>query len=240
MAFRIRSKTGRRFVFLSAALLLLAVSLLPSQKSERKLERWTQTTFLDFVGGTLGDGGANSYVAADGSIRLINQWDLNGDGSVDLSFPSSHDNNYGVDSYIYWGGSSYLAKVPSRLPGNGANAQTIADLNKDGFPDIVIANEFNGTKTELSSYIYWGGRKGYGIQNRAELPTVGATAVAAADLNVDGHMDLVFASSGRSYQFSKEGGDFILLRPVSDIYWGSAQGFSPERVSHFPPFTRAM
>src|SRR5688572_18646246 len=154
--YRIRSETGRRFVLLGVALLLAASLLLP-QRSERRLARWTQTTFLDFVGGTLGDGGANSYVAADGSIRLINQWDLNGDGFVDLSFPSSHDNNYGVDSYIYWGGSTYLAKSPTRLPGNGANAQTIADLNKDGVPDIVIANEFNGTKTELSSYIYWGG-----------------------------------------------------------------------------------
>ena len=230
------STIGRRVVLFSATLLLVVAASQVSQRSERKLERWTQTTFLDFVEGTLGDGGANSYVAADGSIRLINQWDLNGDGFVDLSFPSSHDNNYGVDSYIYWGGSSFLAKSPTRLPGNGANAQTIADLNKDGLPDIVIANEFNGTKTELSSYIYWGSPKGYGTQNRAELPTVGATAVAAADLNGDGHVDLVFASSGRSYQFSKAGGDFIFLRPVSDIYWGSAQGFSPERVSQLPTF----
>ena len=230
------STIGRRVVLFSATLLLVVAASQLSQKSERKLERWTQTTFLDFVEGTPSDGGANSYVAADGSIRLINQWDLNGDGFVDLSFPSSHDNNYGVDSYIYWGGSSYLAKSPTRLPGNGANAQTIADLNKDGLPDIVIANEFNGTKTELSSYIYWGNPKGYGTQNRAELPTVGATAVAAADLNGDGHVDLVFASSGRSYQFSKAGGDFIFLRPVSDIYWGSAQGFSPERVSQLPTF----
>src|SRR5688572_16009576 len=157
MASGSRSTIGFRAVLLSAALLLVVASLLLSQRPERELTRWTQTTFLDFVGGTLGDGGANSYVAADGSIRLINQWDLNGDSFVDLSFPSSHDNNYGVDSYIYWGGSSFLTKPPTRLPGNGANAQTIADLNKDGVPDIVIANEFNGTKTELSSYIYWGG-----------------------------------------------------------------------------------
>lgn len=230
-----RARQGQivSLIFVSS---LSAASFLLSQHSQPTPKGWTQTTFLDFAEGTLGDGGANTYVAADGSVRVINQWDLNGDGFLDLSFPSSHDNNYGVDSYIYWGGASFLAKPPARLPGNGANAQTIADLNGDGFLDVVIANEFNGTKTEIPSYIYWGGPKGYGIHNRAQLPTVGATAVAAADLNRDGYVDLVFASTGRSYQFSKAGGDFIFLRPVSDIYWGSAQGFSSERVSQLPTF----
>jgi len=214
---------------------LLCASLMLSQKRQEQ-QQWTQTTFLDFAEGTLGDSGANTYVASDGSIRLINQWDLNGDGFLDLVFPSSHDNNYGVDSYIYWGKSSFAVNDRTRLPGNGANAQAIADLNRDGFLDVVIANEFNGTKTELFSFIYWGGAAGYEIQKRTELPTVGATRVAAADLNRDGYLELIFASSGRSYQFSKAGGDFMFLRPVSDIYWGSDKGVSPERVTQLPTF----
>ncbi len=218
------------------AVLLLATSLTLSQRLQDQSQQWTQTTFLDFAEGTLGDGGANTYLAADGSIRLINQWDLNGDRFLDLVFPSSHDNNYGVDSYIYWGKASFAETARTRLPGNGANAQAIADLNGDGFMDIVIANEFNGTKTELFSFVYWGSAGGFEIQKRTELPTVGATRVAAADLNRDGYLELIFASSGRSYQFSKAGGDFMFLRPVSDIYWGSANGFSPDRVTQLPTF----
>lgn len=215
-------------------LLLPVASLMLSQKRQDRSQQWTQTTFLDFADGTLSDGGANTYVAADGSIRLINQWDLNGDGFLDPAFPSSHDNNYGVDSYIYWGRSSFAVSARTHLPGNGANAQAMADLNGDGFLDVVIANAFNGTKTELLSFVYWGSARGFDVAKRTELPSVAVTAVAAADLNRDGYLELVFASSGRSYQFSKSGGDFTFLRPVSDVYWGSAQGFSPERVAQLP------
>ncbi|PYV18251.1 MAG: hypothetical protein DMG07_04255 [Acidobacteria bacterium] len=193
---------------------------------------WTQKSFLDFGAGRLEDGGANSYVAADGSIQLVNRWDLNGDGYLDAVFPSSHDTNHGVDSYVYWGGAAGFD--PARrmaLPGNGGSGVAIADLNRDGFADVVIANEFNGTKTELHSFIYWGGRDGLSRTRRSELPTVAATAVAVADLDGDGYPELVFASSGRSYQFSKEGGDFQFLRPVSDIYWGAAAGYDPKRAT---------
>src|SRR5205823_8982926 len=64
---------------------------------------WTQRSFLDFSEGTLADAGANTYIAANGSIQLINRWDLNGDGHLDLVFPSSHDTGYGINSYVYWG-----------------------------------------------------------------------------------------------------------------------------------------
>ena len=64
---------------------------------------WQNTSFSDFVEGTLTDGGANTYVAADGTIRLINVWDLNSDGYLDIVFPSSHDHNEKPNSFIYWG-----------------------------------------------------------------------------------------------------------------------------------------
>ena len=40
-------------------------------------KRWTVSSFLDFNRGTLGDAGANTYVTADGEVKLINLWDLN-------------------------------------------------------------------------------------------------------------------------------------------------------------------
>ena len=104
-----------------ALLLPLALAEVRPQSPAPAARQWTQTTFLDFGGGRLEDGGANTYVAADGSVRLINRWDLNHDGYLDLVFPSSHDNNHGVDSYVYWGKTSGFDPARrTRLPGNGA------------------------------------------------------------------------------------------------------------------------
>lgn len=201
-----------------------------------RILKWVQGSYLDFARGTLVDGGANDYVSADGTVRLINRWDLNGDGHIDLVLPSSHDNDFAADSYVYWGGKLSDPSQRLALPGDGAGGGTIADLNKDGIPDLVIANAFNGIKTELPSFIYWGTAKGYSAQHRTALPTVDANTVTASDLNGDGYPDLIFASGGYSYQFDKAGGDYTFLRPYSDIYWGSSHGYSPQDVSHLPTF----
>jgi hypothetical protein len=209
---------------------------LSAQTQPSAPHRWVQTSYLDFAGGTLVDGGANDYVSADGSIRLINRWDLNGDGNIDIVLPSSHDGNSAVSSYLYWGGKKFSASQKALLPGDAASGATIADLNNDGLPDIVIANSLNGTKAELRSFIYWNSPQGYSPKKRTDLPTVDAIAVTAGDLDKDGYPDLVFASGGYSYQFNREGGDYTFLRPYSEIYWGSDKGYSPQNVSHLSTF----
>ena len=184
---------------------------------------WTTSSFMDFVDGALTDGGANTYVGADGTVRLINLWDLNDDGQLDLLFPSSHDHNEKVDLFIYWGRSGFDPAGRTRLPSNGGKAVAIADLNQDRQPDLIVVNRFNGTRSDLDSYIYWGSRGGFEPGRRTLLPTRGAEAVAVADLNGDGWKEVVFANSGLSYHV-----------PVdrfnrSFIYWGAASGYSPDR-----------
>lgn len=184
---------------------------------------WTTSTFLDFVEGELVDGGANSYVAADGSIRLINLYDLNQDGSVDVVFPSTHDNSEAIDLFIYWGRSGLNPQNRTTLPTEGAKDVAIADLNKDGYPDLVVANRFDGTRTDLNSYVYWGSAQGLDAQRRTELPTQGAESVAVGDLNHDGFPEIVFANSGLSYHVAEDKFN------QSFVYWGSSKGFSVDR-----------
>ena len=114
-------------------------------------QQWTTSSFLDFVDGTLTDGGANTYVGADGTVRLINLRDLNNDGNLDLFFPSSHDHNEKVDLFIYWGNSGFGPEGRTRLPSNGGKAVAIADLNQDRHPDLILVNRFNGTRRDLDS-----------------------------------------------------------------------------------------
>ena len=184
---------------------------------------WTTSSFLDFVDGALADGGANTYVGADGTVRLINLWDLNNDGQLDLLFPSSHDHNEKVDLFIYWGGSGFDPDGRTRLPSNGGKAVAIADLNQDRQPDLILVNRFNGTRSDLDSYIYWGSPGGFEPGRRTLLPTRGAEAVAVADLNGDGWKEVVFANSGLSYHVPVDRFN------QSFIYWGDPSGYSPDR-----------
>ena len=222
-------------LFVAFALLFSACSPPPLVDAPKdRTSGWTETSFRDFADGTLVDGGANTYISADGSIRLINQLDLNQDGLIDLVLPGSHDNNFQVDSWIYWGADDFSASSRTALPGEGASGSAIGDFNADGHLDVVIGSGYNGTRTENNSVLYWGGEGGLDRQRKLDLPTVSVEAVAAADLNLDGYVEIVFASNGLSYQFTREGGDFTVVRPFSDIYWGSSDGYSPRRTTQLP------
>ena len=218
MSLLVRQRTTRIAIpILLAALWTFALGETGSDRE------WKTSSFLDFVDGTLTDGGANTYVGADGTVRLVNLWDLNDDGRLDLLFPSSHDHNEKVDLFIYWANSGFDPAGRTRLPSNGGRAVAIADLNRDRHPDLILVNRFNGTRSDLDSYIYWGSPAGFEPSRRTLLPTRGAEAVAAADLNGDGWPEVVFANSGLSYHV-----------PVdrfnrSFIYWGAPSGYSPDR-----------
>ena len=183
---------------------------------------WTTSSFLDFVDGTLTDGGANTYVAADGTVRLINVWDLNNDGHLDVVFPSSHDHKEVVDLFIYWGESGFEPSKRVELPSNGGKRVEVADLNQDQHLDLILVNSSNGTRSDLDSYIYWGSQLGFEPSRRTLLPTRGAEAVTTADLNGDGWLDIIFANSGLSYHVAVDHFN------QSFIYWGSETGYSLE------------
>jgi hypothetical protein len=184
---------------------------------------WRTASFLDFAEGSCADGGANTYVAADGTVRLINLWDLDNDGNLDLVLAATHDNNEKLPLTVYWQKDGFSAERKSELPTEGAKAVAIADCNRDGRADLVVANNFDGTRTELNSYVYWNGPAGFDARRRTELPTVGAEAVTVADLDGDGFPDLVFACSGLTYHVAVD------RLNQSYIYWGAASGYAAER-----------
>ena len=152
--------------------------------------------------------------------------DLDGDGYVDLVFSNRCDQSlYRLDSYIYWGSASgFSAHDRTGLPTVGATGNNVADLDDDGFLDIVFSSWTDGVESELDSFVYWGSAEGFSVDDRDALPTKGACTNSLADMDGDGFLDIVFSNMG----------DGINTVVDSIIYWGSASGFSEDDTTGLP------
>lgn len=150
--------------------------------------------------------------------------DFNRDGWPDIAIANASARRTGqvvleagndtplVPSYIYWGSSAgFSAERRTELPALGANGVASADLNGDGYPDLVFANSSNGVTHDVPSYIYWGSATGYAPYMRSELQTFGAASINTADLNGDGIPEVVAVNQ---YSGNAKGMN-------SHIYWGN-------------------
>ncbi len=193
--------------------------------------RWVTRDFSDFSEGTSDSSGANLYVSRAGAVQMINLFDLNHDGYLDILFNQSHDYNTRVNSSIYWNTpGGFEQGRQTAVPADGGYKSLVSDLNGDGFPDLVVVNRFNGTTYRLNSCIYWGSSKGLDLSRGTCLPTLGATGVAVGDINKDGYPDLVFSNGGSDPTFSFSKVD----DRVSYIYWGGPNGYSPSSRAEVP------
>ncbi|MGH9159812.1 MAG: FG-GAP repeat domain-containing protein [Vicinamibacteraceae bacterium] len=200
---------------------------------------WTQDTFEDFRRGTFGDGGQNTYATASGKVQLVNRWDLNNDGFIDLVFANSHPQAEKLDAAIFWGnGKDFDNSRVTYVPNDGAQWTIAADLNGDGNVDAVVPNYANGTWSSMDSFVYFSDpdeakERGadskqwtnYPFAEKQTLPTEAAQSAAVGDLDEDGHPDILFALSAGFWEYR---GGSALASP-SRIFWGGPDGYARDR-----------
>ena len=153
--------------------------------------------------------------------------DMNCDGYLDITFSNYfYDGSYNVDSQIFWGSpEGFFAEDCTDLPGHGGSADSVADVNGDGWHDFLLTNFYDDVSWTLDSYIYWGSPDGYSPDNKQGLLTRGSAGNSVGDLNHDGHPDIVWGNNRV---------DETIIVFDTYIFWGSAEGFSNENFTGLP------
>jgi hypothetical protein len=158
--------------------------------------------------------------------------DFNRDGFADLAVINrTVDNFTGGALAIFFGLGDGTFRTPFYVSvGNTPNSIIVADFNGDGIPDLAIA-QMNTEGAAGSVSVLLG--KGNGAFQQAVYYVAGShpSQVVAADVNVDGRLDLV-AIAGRSVAVLGGNGDGTFQPP---IYTGfvSSGGLMHEFVGDF-------
>ncbi len=169
-----------------------------------------------FIGSNLGIAPDRTYSAALA--------DIDGDGDLDIIV--SNDAPDRKLLYLNDGKGRFSEAGTFGSPDWPTRYVTLADLNGDGYPDIVAANRGNypdpvdhkpgvGSKEPSPSFVCLNDGKGH-FPICKVLPTESATSIVAADLDGDGSLDLFVPH--------RDGGQSIIL-------WNDGKG-------HFPTSTK--
>jgi hypothetical protein len=181
-------------------------------------QAWTDTG-ATFALGTLGNSGQNLYVNRRGELEVIRRYDLDGNGSLDLLFNSTHNMYYALPATLVTAapGPSISA---SNLALDGSSRVVPYDLNRDGLTDLVfMPNEQNVKGAPSSVIIAWGAREGWSTARLTrQLPVNGATSIAVGDLNADGWPDILTLNSIGWLHGQPAG-------RIARVFWGSPDGY---------------
>ena len=122
----------------NAQLVLLGFLTLPVFMTSSYAQTWVEDTYEDFADGRLDASGQNIYVSRSGSVRTIHRFDINQDGFIDVIFNSTHDSYAYIPPSV--GTVTKNRKIQrSELAVEGSQCVEIADLNRDGWLDLIGA-----------------------------------------------------------------------------------------------------
>ncbi len=155
--------------------------------------------------------------------------DINRDGYDDLGVANyeGYPGATWVDPYVFSFQAGCLTSTPSlKIPTLGATAVTAADLNGDGYPELLFSNERVLNQLSICSYVFWNRGGQFAFGDHTQLPSRGSVGNTVGDVNNDGFPDVVlFNRAGHLRDGPAE----------THVYWGDGtRSFSVQRRTEIP------
>ncbi len=171
----------------AATAILCSCTILPPENEEE----WVTRGFEAFRRGEFENGGQNLYVSRAGILQRIYQYDLNGDGWFDLIFADCQNHHESQPATVIRSDGTEVS-----LLSRGTLSGTVADIDGDGFDDVVLAGYDDASAPYVASDIYFGSAEGITGKYHLQLPAPHAFAVAAGRFDGGKAATLVFGRHG--------------------------------------------
>lgn len=143
--------------------------------------------------------GSGNLPAAEHDSEDVGIDDFDGDGDLDIVVVSEDDQ---INEFYLGDGTGRFTDEGQRIPvGGTTNGVLVADLNGDGAPDILMAN--NGQDALLIN----DGSGGFVDETAERLPSIDDVTQdhELGDVDGDGDLDIVVANEGRNRLFINDG-----------------------------------
>lgn len=166
------------------------------------------------------NGGLGTFDVASYSVAVA---DVNRDGWPDILL--SNNSSFGLELVLSNGDGTFaFATEVSAGPHELVWWIAAGDVNGDGNPDLITANACVATKCDLGVSVILGNGDGT-FQPAVEYPAGRADAagsVALADVNGDGHLDILYTDAGLSVLLGNGDGTFQQAQSYDSGYYGVA------------------
>ena len=171
--------------------------------------------------------------------------DLNGDGLDDVFIGGARNKK---SALFFQNRSGRFTNAPQPGLDNDSSFEDvdacIADVNKDGKPDLIIAsggNEFYGPDPHLSPRVYLNDGKGGFVKKTNAFDTlfINASTIQADDFNGDGIPDLFIGGRSVPYNYGNIPRSYLLLNDGTGHFTDVTDKYAPG-LSHIGFVTRSL